>query len=250
MDKPPKSRFKMLTTYDIRYQLAAELARENFVIDKSGCKMVEIIGASFIANEDTLFSKPDADYIRTELQWYNSMSLDIHAMGVPPKEWVKTADIDGIINSNYGWAIYSIENHEQFMHVVNELGDHRDSRRAIMIYTRPNMWEDYNKNGRSDFMCTNTVQYLIRDDQVWSIVNMRSNDAVYGYKNDIAWQYHVLEQLCDVLNTRLDISSVTAGPIIWNAGSLHVYERHFPLLKCFLNTNNFQPSKEELEKFK
>lgn len=241
--------YRLQNVFDVRRELATAFAKGKFVTDKSGCKMVEIVSASFLADEETLFSKVDHVYVEKEITWYNSMNLNISAMGNPPKEWIKSADPQGFVNSNYGWAIYSPENFEQFMHVVNELWEHRDSRRAIMIYTRPEMWQDYNKDGRSDFMCTNTVQYLIRDDQLHAIVNMRSNDAVYGYKNDLAWQKHVMGQLCQVLNTRLDVDHVEVGDIFWNAGSLHVYERHFPILKCFIKTRNHQPSREELEDY-
>lgn len=244
-----KTMYKLQTTFEIRQELSRQWAHGKYIVDKSGCKMVELIGANFLADEETLFGKIDYKYIQKELDWYNSMSLDISVMGSPPTEWIKSADSQGFVNSNYGWAIYSLENYEQFMHVVNELGAHRDSRRAIMIYTRPNMWEDYNKNGRSDFMCTNTVQYLIRDDQLCALVNMRSNDAVYGYKNDLAWQKIVLGNLCEVFNSRSDVEYVEMGDVIWNVGSLHVYERHFQLLDYFIKTGDYQPSKEELEYF-
>jgi len=52
---------------------------------------------------------------------------------------------------------------------------------------------------------------------------MRSNDVVFGYKNDYAWQVHVHEQLANDLG-------VIPGEIHWNVGSLHVYERHFNLV--------------------
>ena len=45
-----------------------------------------------------------------------------------------------------------------------------------------------NCQGMSDFICTNAVSYMIRDDELISVVQMRSNDVVYGYKNDYAWQ--------------------------------------------------------------
>jgi thymidylate synthase len=82
---------------------------------------------------------------------------------------------------------------------------------------------DYNANGMSDFMCTNAVQYMIRDGKLNAVVQMRSNDVVFGYKNDYAWQKFVLDKLAADLE-------VTPGRIIWNAGSLHVYERHFKLV--------------------
>jgi thymidylate synthase len=92
-----------------------------------------------------------------------------------------------------------------------------------MIYTRPNMWQDYNKNGRSDFMCTNDVQYMIRNGALQAVVQMRSNDAVFGYKNDRAWQLHVLTKLANDLQ-------VPVGHLYWNVGSLHVYSRHYHLV--------------------
>jgi len=76
----------------------------------------------------------------------------------------------------------------------------------------------------SDFMCTNAVQYLIRDDVLNVIVQMRSNDVVFGYRNDFAWQDYV----ASLLETALRCDG---RKIIWNVGSLHVYERHFSLVE-------------------
>jgi thymidylate synthase len=126
--------------------------------------------------------------------------------------------------NKYQIPIFSKANGSQFESCVAELKKNPFSRRAIMIYTRPSMQYDYNKNGMSDFMCTNAVQYLIREDKIHAVVQMRSNDVVYGYKNDFAWQEYVLNELAD----RLDIER---GDIHWNVGSLHVYERHFDLVK-------------------
>ena len=86
------------------------------------------------------------------------------------------------------------------------------------------MHDDYCANGMSDFMCTNAVQYLIRDRILNVVVQMRSNDVVFGYRNDYAWQKHVADQLA----AKLELNGVK---IIWNVGSLHVYERHFDLVK-------------------
>jgi thymidylate synthase len=153
------------------------------------------------------------------------MSLNINDIpGGPPKIWQQVADSEGEINSNYGWCIWSLENYEQYKHCYEELKNNKNSRRGIMIYTRPEMQWEYNIDGMSDFMCTNTVQYLIRNGELYALVNMRSNDVVYGYKNDYAWQSYVQQSLAADLGCEV-------GPIIWNVGSLHVYERHFGLVK-------------------
>ena len=85
------------------------------------------------------------------------------------------------------------------------------------------MHTDSTLNGRYDFMCTNTVQYIYRDSCLHAIVNMRSNDAWAGYRNDFAWQDFVLDMLCDKLE-------MAKGDIIWNVGSFHIYESQYYLV--------------------
>jgi len=216
----------LLKVDDIRQHFIGELMDSNFVTDKTGVKTIEMIGATFEADEPTIFGDVNDDYIQRELEWYESMSLYVDDIpGVTPAIWQQVADRAGKINSNYGWAIYHKDNGLQYVRVFNELLHLPNSRRAVMIYTRPTMWEDYKRDGMSDFMCTNTVQYMIRNEQLVAIVQMRSNDVVFGYRNDYAWQKHV----ADTLTT--DLGLTKEPKIIWHVGSLHVYERHFDKVK-------------------
>lgn len=210
---------------NIRNSFYQKLVKEEYVTDKTGVKTLEIMNASFIADHPAIIGTVNEDYVERELAWYKSQSLNVNDIpGETPAIWKAVATEDGYINSNYGWCIWSDENHNQYTNVLDELKKNPDSRRANMIYTRPTMHSDYNRNGMSDFMCTNNVQYLIRNGELNAFVYMRSNDAVFGYKNDWAWQKHVLDSLCKELN-------VPAGQIYWNVSSLHIYERHFQLLK-------------------
>lgn len=223
----------MSTVYgvsNIRNIFKEKLKMGDFVTDKTGVKTVEIINAAFFANEPSIFGTVNHDYVERELEWYKSMSLNVNDIpGGPPEIWKMVANPNGYINSNYGWCIYSQQNGNQYENVLNELIKNPLSRRATMIYNRPTMHEDYNKGGMSDFMCTNAVQYLIRNNKVNALVYMRSNDAVFGYKNDYAWQKHVLEQLVtDLRNEWLETLEI--GDIYWNVASLHVYERHFKFI--------------------
>lgn len=214
----------MISIDTIRQYFKYALENENFVIDKTGVKMLEMVGESFIANEPAIFGTVNQEYVQHELDWYLSCSLNVNDIpGGPPKIWQQVATEDGLINSNYGWCIFHPDNGMQYQAVKTELLSNPYSRRAIMIYNRPSMHMDYNYNGMSDFMCTNAVQYLYRKQKLNAVVQMRSNDVVFGYKNDYAWQKFVLDTLAKDLE-------VPAGDIIWNAGSLHVYERHFKLV--------------------
>lgn len=211
--------------------------RESSMTNIVGSKTIEIIGANFIADDDVIFGEVNFDYVKREEEWYNSMSLSVHDFpGGAPSVWRAIACEDGFINSNYGWCIKSPENESQFDKVISELRKNPESRRAIIIYTRPSMWNDYNHKGRSDFMCTNAVQYLIRDGACHSIVQMRSNDALIGYKNDRAWQQHVL---CEISQN----VGYPPGKIHWQVGNLHVYERDFYLIDHFVKTDEITISR-------
>jgi thymidylate synthase len=212
---------------DIRDEFIRLHAAGQFITDKTGVKTLEIVGATFVANEPTIFGVPNEEYIKREIDWYRSMSMNVYDMdGDPPKIWKQAADENGNVNSNYGYLLWHEDNHRQYDRVYTELAYKPNSRRAVAIYTRPSMWHDYHKNGRNDFVCTNTVQYLVRDDAVHAVVQMRSNDVVYGYRNDYAWQSYVLNLLA------IDLG-LPIGVIHWQVGSLHVYERDFWMIDCW-----------------
>ena len=186
--------------------------------------MIELLGVSFIADEPSIFGEPNEDYIRREIAWYELRHPSIHFMEPPvPKIWREVADDHGKVNSHYGYLIYSEENGSQFDNVYEELERNPSSRRAVMIYTRPSMHVDATARGGDDFICTNVVQYLIRDGALHVVVQMRSNDAIFGYRNDWPWQRHVQNKLAFYLDVKV-------GPIVWQVGSLHVYPRHHHLV--------------------
>lgn len=218
----------MLRVKDIRKLFLEEYHKNNFVKDKNGTDIIELIGISYIPDEPVIFGKLNEDYAKRELKWYKTQSLSINDIpGEIPTIWKNIADKNNLINSNYGWCIYSKENHFQLENCINELKNNIDSRRALMIYNRPSMWEDYNKDGKDDFICTTSVQLLVRDCKLYYIINQRSCDVVFGYKNDIYWHKHVYDEVLNKLNNFYDIQR---GEIIHQVGSLHLYSRHFYLL--------------------
>jgi thymidylate synthase len=215
----------MKTANDIRADLIDKYLSEDYVIDKSGAKTIEVLGESFVADENWLIRTPAYKYIERELDWYLSESLYVDDIpGETPQIWKDISSDEGKINSNYGWCIYSEENGNQYKHVLRELKTNPNSRRAAMIYNRPSMHLDFNRDGMSDFMCTFANTFMIRDGKLISHYVMRSNDAVFGYNNDVAWAKFVQGQLAYDLG-------VEVGELIWTATNLHVYERHFGFIE-------------------
>lgn len=222
----------IMTTEDIKNQLKEKYTSNKFRIGKYG-KTIEIQNAHFLADKDWIIREPNYDYASREIEWYNLQSLDVNDIpGGPPKIWKQCADKDGKINSNYGWCIFSNENHNQFESCINRLLDDPFTREACMLYTRPSMQQECNTNGRHDFMCTYSTQVFLNEAgdnlSLDYTVFMRSSDAVFGYNNDCLWHRHVMNKMVDELNQH-DLH-VIAGNLIWNACSLHVYERHFKYL--------------------
>ena len=117
-----------------------------------------------------------------------------------------------------------------------------------MIYNRPSMHVDAFANHKHDFCCTYAVQcflnpiynYHTMPDgnkikigiETYSLdyhVYMRSCDAVFGYCNDYLHHNHVFNKILKDLNEAFNLE-IQRGKMIWNAGSLHAYERHFKFL--------------------
>jgi thymidylate synthase len=229
---------RMYSVDDIRQHFIGELNDGEFTIDKTGARTIELIGASFIADAPSIFGTPSKEYIDKEIEWYESESTninDINEGNEPPAAWKYAADQYGNINSNYGHLIYSQKYYGQYWQALDELVSNPDGRRAMMVYNRPSIWAEYNENGKSDFICTNAVTYYIRDNILHGVVQMRSNDVVFGYKNDYAWQRYVLDKLVKDYNINrqilLDRDPIEAGHLIWQVQNLHIYERHFDLVK-------------------
>jgi len=221
-----------MITEDIRQEFIQKYLNNEFRYignDVQQSKTLEIQNAHFEVDKPWIIREPNYEYFQRELNWYLNQSLNVNDIeGETPKMWKACADKNGFINSNYGWCIFSKENGSQYENCKKRLIDDPHTREAIMIYNRPSMQTDYNNNGMHDFMCCQNMQYFIneRSDESYldCIVNFRSNDAVFGFNNDALWTKWVQQKLAKELG-------IQCGKIYWNAGSLHIYERHFKYLK-------------------
>ena len=230
--------YNICNTGDIRDILIDKFNRNEFRILAPGTdhevKTVEIQHAHFLADKDWIIREPNYDYAKRELEWYDSQSLNVNDIpGETPKIWKQVADKNGIINSNYGWVIYSPQNFLQYDNCLKSLIKDPHTRQAVMIYNRPSMQYENSMNGMHDFMCTFSVQVFLNDNgdckQLDYIVNQRSLDAIFGYNNDFLWHQEVQKRITNDLSKCFN-EQIIPGDIIWNAGSLHVYERHFKFL--------------------
>ena len=149
--------------------------------------------ANAITNKER---KWNIEYAESEFQWYLSGDRNITKLGkiygkIPPI-WIKMADDDGNVMSNYGWQW---ERKSQLSQMILKLKLDKDTRQAaISIYDG----KEHHKY-KTDTPCTYAVQFTIVRDKLDMCVTMRSNDLWYGFCNDqycfSELQKYVAEQL-------------------------------------------------------
>ena len=128
----------MYNTDDIKKLLVEKYKNHDFRITKSGVKTVELQNVQFIADKDYILREPNYDYIKREIEWYESQSLNVYDIpGETPTIWKSCADVNGEINSNYGWMIWSKENGSQYKNCIGNLVNDPATRNAVMIYNMP-----------------------------------------------------------------------------------------------------------------
>lgn len=222
--------------YPYYKELYDKLINEDFVIDKSGCKMVEIIAPRIeydlnLADGgyiDFNTRKSPRKYCQKELDWYNAKDLNIEMVN-SVKIWTYVCDENKNINSNYGHLVYGKGNFSQFSHALHNLIDNKYSRQAIIIYTRPSIQLEHNDLGGADFICTNFQQFFIRNDELYCVTSMRSNDCWSGCFSDQPWFVHVAYDMFEKLKETYP--ELKLGKMIFIPNSFHCYESQFKKLK-------------------
>ena len=162
--------------------------------------------------------KWNIEYARAEWQWYLTGDRNITKLGkiygkIPPI-WIKMADDEGNVNSNYG---YQWKRHYQLEKVITKLKANPSTRQAcISIYDGKEIHK-YN----TDTPCTYAVQFTILDGKLNMCVTMRSNDLWYGFCID-QYCFSMLQQL---VASRLDMP---VGTYYHFAHNLHLYNDKIP----------------------
>ena len=157
--------------------------------------------------------KWNIEYARAEWQWYLTGDRNITKLGkiygkIPPI-WIKMADDEGNVNSNYG---HQWQRKRQLDAVVRKLKMDKDTRQAcISIYDGKEMYKYDN-----DTPCTYAVQFTIVNNKLDMCVTMRSNDLWYGFCID-QYCFSMLQQL---VASRLDLP---VGVYYHFAHNMHLY---------------------------
>ena len=182
--------------------------------------------------------KTSTKYLLGEFIWYLSGSNDPKGILPYAKFWDSIRNADGTINSNYGHRLFGhgggpafvgtstyqgpqVAPINQWNETIALLSRDKDTRQAIMNIHVPHDRSPMNK----DVPCTLTLHWFIRENRLHLIVNMRSNDVILGFTNDV-FQFTMLQEAM-MMQLRQIYPELELGHYYHNAGSMHIYDRHF-----------------------
>jgi len=157
-----------------------------------------------------------------EAAWIVSGSNWLDTISNHMKRYADFSDDGVFLNGAYGPKVA-----EQYTYVVNTLIKDNDSRQAVM-----GIWRERPAESK-DIPCTLSMQFFIRNKTLHAVVNMRSQDAVWGFSYDI-FTFSQVANMVRVLLLNQGVS-VQLGHLHVQVGSLHIYEHHFKDLPTWIN---------------
>ena len=179
-------------------------------------------------------------YLANELILYFSGEHRLKKYSNASKFWTTLypENYEGPVNSAYGNLIFNgmeeLEWSTQWDWAVKSLLKDKDSRQAIIHFNNPNHQHvPYN-----DFVCTLTGQFLIRDNKINLIINMRSQDLYFGYIFDVVF-FTMLMQ-CMRFELLDKYPELELGTYYHNVGSIHIYERNKEIFEKMLSAGIFK----------
>lgn len=203
-----------------------------------GMKVKERLGHSFRITDirDRIPYIPHREfsiaYMVAELVWYLSANNRTDWISNYSAFWRNISDDGTTANSAYGARIFvphplqKVEGRPdwtQWQYLKDELKKDTDSRRAVIHIRVP---QD-SILASKDVPCTLALQFFIRDGALHQVASMRSSDLILGIAYDIP-AFTLFQELL-----ALELG-VECGSYTHISNSLHIYERHYPMVERIL----------------
>ncbi|MEX2410958.1 MAG: thymidylate synthase [Candidatus Paceibacterota bacterium] len=151
-----------------------------------------------------------------ELFWYLSGSNELEFIEYYISLYRKESEDNETVTGAYGPRIMGVESINQLENIISLLRRREASKKAVIqIYEKKDL-DEHIKKKHNSVPCTLTLQFLVRNSKVDMIVNMRSNDIIYGLPHDIFAFTMMQEIIARSIDKEL-------GVYIHNVGSLHYY---------------------------
>ncbi len=222
---------------EMQVALCQKLIESGTEVSPRGLETREVLGFAFeIKNpRNRLTTLKDRKWspslAAAELSWHLRGDTDVEALAFYTPRWREFADSDGQVRGScYGARIFEplADESSQWSNVRNLLIFDQQSRRAVLNFRAE---EDVSRPTK-DLSCTNTLQFIIRDERLHAFANMRSNDAIWGVPYDLFLFTSLQELMALELGAKL-------GSYYHYASSMHVYKRHYELAAQMANATTY-----------
>jgi hypothetical protein len=184
-----------------------------------------LYSVDWLADVPTMIGKVNEDWVRRELDWFVLGSNDLADMEPPvPTIFQNIAGSDGRVNSAYGYILFNPEASRAPTSLYDRVLSSFEykgygTRHGVAVISDRDVHLLNDAIGGKDFICTNALNFMIDDSNSLHIIaQMRSMDAVFGYRADWSMWDRVMDMLVADLND--------------GALNLHIYPRHFELLEA------------------
>lgn len=228
------------------YAMLNKVLQEGNNVVVRGLEMKEIIPAYFeILNPRDRLLNIDCRsnitrYIFGELLWYLNGRDDVEFISKYSKRWASLSD-DGIHNNSaYGKYIFrempikgvgvkydtDLDEYKSQWDYIKEVLQKDPYSRQAVIHIKP--IQMYNTK---DVTCTFILQFFIRNNKLDLVVNMRSNDLMFGTTYDV-FMFTFLQEL---MAAELGID---VGVYKHVANNMHIYMKDMPKINEILSENS------------
>jgi thymidylate synthase len=164
-----------------------------------------------------------------ELCWYLAKTNDVSFIEYYIRQYKEYAE-EGKIYGGYGPRLFEWRGLNQVDNIIKMLRAKPSSRQAVIqLFDAPDLLTTHN-----DTPCTCTLQFMIRDGKLCLLVNMRSNDIVWGMPHD----FFCFTMLQEILARSL---GVELGTYKHAVGSLHIYKETVNAVERFME-EGWQPT--------
>lgn len=225
------------------------LNNPEYTSNPRGMEVKEILNCIIEVNKPNMnlfkneFRSSPEKYIASELLWYFSGTNKVDFIENYASLWSKLKNEKDEVNSAYGYLIFKEENKDkytQYEWVIESLKKDKDSRQAFMHFNKP----DHQYDGNKDQVCTLTALFHIRENKLHMTLNMRSNDIILGFMTDYTF-FNILHQQV-YLHLKHYYPELQIGSYTHTSHSMHLYSKHYDLVKKMLKSEFFPHSTPEL----
>lgn len=187
-------------------------------VRRAGTTTLFNVGFTIMNPADNLITeekrKWSLNYARHEWDWYLSGNPSAVEIAKRAPIWLNHMDVNGNVNSNYGYQWMRGNTIPQIEYVIKELTRDPDSRRAVISIYDGKESELYSK----DTPCTLSITFYVVQQTLCMSVHMRSNDIFYGFCND----QFCFSELQRLIAYRLNLSM---GEYHHSVVNMHIYDK-------------------------